>query len=160
MSPTWVKCHVRLNINHAFLLFPQLRLVSRPALPAPAVGIGALHQQQNEAVLTATFSSWDTGTTRAQDGRPWAPKWKLPPSTTSWSSSKTTWHFFSILEIQTEFRSVLCLFNLFHCRDSVWKLGYLFSFSPFKWSQNTSAKGLLSMWQIQVLFVVGMGLAL
>ncbi|KAM9570513.1 2-oxoadipate dehydrogenase complex component E1 isoform 1-T1 [Salvelinus alpinus] len=35
----------------------KLRLVSRPALPAPAVGIGALHQQQNEAVLTATFSS-------------------------------------------------------------------------------------------------------
>lgn len=34
----------------------QLRLVSRPALPAPAVGIGSLHQQQQEALLTATFS--------------------------------------------------------------------------------------------------------
>lgn len=35
---------------------PQLRLVSRPALPAPAVGIGTLHQQQQEAILTATFA--------------------------------------------------------------------------------------------------------
>lgn len=34
----------------------KLRLVSRPALPAPAVGIGTLHQQQQEAILTATFS--------------------------------------------------------------------------------------------------------
>lgn len=34
----------------------RLRLVSRPALPAPAVGIGTLHQQQQEAILTATFS--------------------------------------------------------------------------------------------------------
>uniref|UniRef100_A0A8C5BQT4 2-oxoadipate dehydrogenase complex component E1 n=1 Tax=Gadus morhua TaxID=8049 RepID=A0A8C5BQT4_GADMO len=34
----------------------KLRLVSRPALPAPAVGIGAIHQQQQEAILTATFS--------------------------------------------------------------------------------------------------------
>ncbi|KAJ8002641.1 hypothetical protein DPEC_G00161000 [Dallia pectoralis] len=34
----------------------KLRLVSRPALPAPAVGIGMLHQQQNEDVLTRTFS--------------------------------------------------------------------------------------------------------
>lgn len=34
----------------------QLRLVSRPALPAPAVGIGTLHHQQQEAILTATFS--------------------------------------------------------------------------------------------------------
>ncbi|XP_075945450.1 2-oxoadipate dehydrogenase complex component E1 [Anarhichas minor] len=34
----------------------KLRLVSRPALPAPAVGIGILHQQQQEAILTATFS--------------------------------------------------------------------------------------------------------
>ncbi|KAG8012767.1 putative 2-oxoglutarate dehydrogenase E1 component DHKTD1 [Nibea albiflora] len=33
----------------------KLRLVSRPALPAPAVGIGTLHQQQQEAILTATF---------------------------------------------------------------------------------------------------------
>lgn len=35
---------------------PQLRLVSRPALPAPAVGIGTLHQQQQEAILAATFA--------------------------------------------------------------------------------------------------------
>uniref|UniRef100_A0A8C8JZU0 2-oxoadipate dehydrogenase complex component E1 n=1 Tax=Oncorhynchus tshawytscha TaxID=74940 RepID=A0A8C8JZU0_ONCTS len=35
----------------------KLRLVSRPTLPAPAVGIGTLHHQQNEAILTATFSS-------------------------------------------------------------------------------------------------------
>nr|XP_020515663.1 probable 2-oxoglutarate dehydrogenase E1 component DHKTD1, mitochondrial [Labrus bergylta] len=34
----------------------KLRLVSRPALPAPAVGIGTLHQQQQEAILTSTFS--------------------------------------------------------------------------------------------------------
>ncbi|XP_019737357.1 2-oxoadipate dehydrogenase complex component E1 [Hippocampus comes] len=34
----------------------KLRLVSRPALPAPAVGIGTLHNQQQEALLTATFS--------------------------------------------------------------------------------------------------------
>ncbi|XP_023283554.1 probable 2-oxoglutarate dehydrogenase E1 component DHKTD1, mitochondrial [Seriola lalandi dorsalis] len=34
----------------------KLRLVSRPALPAPAVGIGTLHQQQQEAIITATFS--------------------------------------------------------------------------------------------------------
>uniref|UniRef100_A0A8C5H4P2 2-oxoadipate dehydrogenase complex component E1 n=1 Tax=Gouania willdenowi TaxID=441366 RepID=A0A8C5H4P2_GOUWI len=34
----------------------KLRLVSRPALPAPAVGIGVLHQQQQEAILTSTFS--------------------------------------------------------------------------------------------------------
>lgn len=34
----------------------KLRLVSRPALPAPAVGIGTLHQQQQEAILTATFA--------------------------------------------------------------------------------------------------------
>ncbi|KAM8861195.1 2-oxoadipate dehydrogenase complex component E1 [Synchiropus picturatus] len=34
----------------------KLRLVSRPALPAPAVGIGTLHQQQQEAILSATFS--------------------------------------------------------------------------------------------------------
>uniref|UniRef100_A0A674NIP9 2-oxoadipate dehydrogenase complex component E1 n=1 Tax=Takifugu rubripes TaxID=31033 RepID=A0A674NIP9_TAKRU len=34
----------------------KLRLVSRPALPAPAVGIGTLHQQQQEAILTGTFS--------------------------------------------------------------------------------------------------------
>lgn len=35
----------------------KLRLVSRPALPAPAVGIGSLHHQQQEAILSATFSS-------------------------------------------------------------------------------------------------------
>ncbi|XP_053174624.1 2-oxoadipate dehydrogenase complex component E1 [Scomber japonicus] len=34
----------------------RLRLVSRPALPAPAVGIGTIHNQQQEAILTATFS--------------------------------------------------------------------------------------------------------
>ncbi|XP_043980964.1 probable 2-oxoglutarate dehydrogenase E1 component DHKTD1, mitochondrial [Gambusia affinis] len=34
----------------------KLRLVSRPALPAPAVGIGTLHHQQQEAILAATFS--------------------------------------------------------------------------------------------------------
>ncbi|KAM3609018.1 uncharacterized protein V6R79_008537 [Siganus canaliculatus] len=34
----------------------KLRLVSRPALPAPAVGIGTLHHQQQEAILTTTFS--------------------------------------------------------------------------------------------------------
>ncbi|XP_022069108.2 2-oxoadipate dehydrogenase complex component E1 [Acanthochromis polyacanthus] len=34
----------------------KLRLVSRSALPAPAVGIGTLHHQQQEAILTATFS--------------------------------------------------------------------------------------------------------
>ncbi|XP_056307687.1 2-oxoadipate dehydrogenase complex component E1 [Danio aesculapii] len=34
----------------------KLRLVSRPALPAPAVGIGMLHHQQHEAILTASFS--------------------------------------------------------------------------------------------------------
>ncbi|KAG7281034.1 hypothetical protein CRUP_016666 [Coryphaenoides rupestris] len=34
----------------------KLRLVSRPALPTPAVGIGALHHQQHEDILTATFS--------------------------------------------------------------------------------------------------------
>ncbi|XP_041853071.1 probable 2-oxoglutarate dehydrogenase E1 component DHKTD1, mitochondrial [Melanotaenia boesemani] len=34
----------------------KLRLVSRPALPAPAVGIGTLHHQQQEAILKATFS--------------------------------------------------------------------------------------------------------
>uniref|UniRef100_A0AAR2KD76 2-oxoadipate dehydrogenase complex component E1 n=1 Tax=Pygocentrus nattereri TaxID=42514 RepID=A0AAR2KD76_PYGNA len=34
----------------------KLRVVSRPALPAPAVGIGTLHNQQHEAILTASFS--------------------------------------------------------------------------------------------------------
>ncbi|KAM7002631.1 2-oxoadipate dehydrogenase complex component E1 [Tautogolabrus adspersus] len=34
----------------------KLRLVSRPALPAPAVGIGTLHHQQQEAILTTSFS--------------------------------------------------------------------------------------------------------
>ncbi|KAM6960870.1 2-oxoadipate dehydrogenase complex component E1 [Aplochiton taeniatus] len=34
----------------------KLRLVSRPALPVPAVGIGSIHQLQHEAILTATFS--------------------------------------------------------------------------------------------------------
>ncbi|XP_036432329.1 LOW QUALITY PROTEIN: probable 2-oxoglutarate dehydrogenase E1 component DHKTD1, mitochondrial [Colossoma macropomum] len=34
----------------------KLRIVSRPALPAPAVGIGTLHNQQHEAILTASFS--------------------------------------------------------------------------------------------------------
>lgn len=34
----------------------KLRSVSRPALPAPAVGIGTLHHQQHEAILTTSFS--------------------------------------------------------------------------------------------------------
>ncbi|XP_075998317.1 2-oxoadipate dehydrogenase complex component E1 [Genypterus blacodes] len=34
----------------------KLRLVSRPPLPAPAVGIATLHHQQHAAILTATFS--------------------------------------------------------------------------------------------------------
>ncbi|KAL8222389.1 UNVERIFIED_CONTAM: putative 2-oxoglutarate dehydrogenase E1 component DHKTD1, mitochondrial [Gekko kuhli] len=34
----------------------KLRLVSRPPLPAPAVGIGALHQKQQEEVLGKTFA--------------------------------------------------------------------------------------------------------
>lgn len=34
----------------------KLRLVSRPPLPAPAVGIGTIHQQQQEAIVTATFA--------------------------------------------------------------------------------------------------------
>ncbi|XP_028669633.1 2-oxoadipate dehydrogenase complex component E1 [Erpetoichthys calabaricus] len=34
----------------------KLRLVSRPPLPAPAVGIGTLHQQQQEDILTKTFA--------------------------------------------------------------------------------------------------------
>lgn len=34
----------------------KLRPVCRPALPAPAVGIGTLHHQQQEAILTSTFS--------------------------------------------------------------------------------------------------------
>lgn len=34
----------------------KLRLVSRPALPAPAVGIGTLHHQQQESILNSTFS--------------------------------------------------------------------------------------------------------
>lgn len=34
----------------------KLQLVSRPSLPAPAVGIGTLHNQQHEAILTASFS--------------------------------------------------------------------------------------------------------
>ncbi|XP_065524129.1 2-oxoadipate dehydrogenase complex component E1 isoform X2 [Lathamus discolor] len=33
----------------------KLRLVSRPPLPAPAVGIGTLHHQQQEDILTKTF---------------------------------------------------------------------------------------------------------
>uniref|UniRef100_A0A8B9QST9 2-oxoadipate dehydrogenase complex component E1 n=1 Tax=Anas platyrhynchos TaxID=8839 RepID=A0A8B9QST9_ANAPL len=33
----------------------KLALVSRPPLPAPAVGIGTLHQQQQEDILTKTF---------------------------------------------------------------------------------------------------------
>ncbi|KAM6094741.1 2-oxoadipate dehydrogenase complex component E1 isoform 2-T2 [Chlamydotis macqueenii] len=33
----------------------KLRLVSRPPLPAPAVGIGTLHHQQQEDILTNTF---------------------------------------------------------------------------------------------------------
>ncbi|KAM6154805.1 2-oxoadipate dehydrogenase complex component E1 [Erethizon dorsatum] len=34
----------------------KLRLVSRPPLPAPAVGIGTVHQQQHEDTLTKTFA--------------------------------------------------------------------------------------------------------
>ncbi|KAK1166975.1 putative 2-oxoglutarate dehydrogenase E1 component DHKTD1, mitochondrial [Acipenser oxyrinchus oxyrinchus] len=34
----------------------KLRPVSRPPLPAPAVGIGMVHQQQQEALLSQTFS--------------------------------------------------------------------------------------------------------
>ncbi|XP_049578320.1 2-oxoadipate dehydrogenase complex component E1 [Syngnathus scovelli] len=34
----------------------KLRLASRPALAAPAVGIGRIHNQQQEALLSATFS--------------------------------------------------------------------------------------------------------
>nr|XP_020748805.1 probable 2-oxoglutarate dehydrogenase E1 component DHKTD1, mitochondrial isoform X2 [Odocoileus virginianus texanus] len=34
----------------------KLRLVSRPALPVPAVGIGTIHLQQHEEVLTKTFT--------------------------------------------------------------------------------------------------------
>ncbi|XP_055970675.1 LOW QUALITY PROTEIN: 2-oxoadipate dehydrogenase complex component E1 [Sorex fumeus] len=34
----------------------KLRLVSRPSLPTPAVGIGTVHQQQHEAVLKKTFA--------------------------------------------------------------------------------------------------------
>lgn len=34
----------------------KLRLVSRPPLPAPAVGIGTLHHQQQEDILTKTFN--------------------------------------------------------------------------------------------------------
>uniref|UniRef100_A0A8C5PJY7 2-oxoadipate dehydrogenase complex component E1 n=1 Tax=Leptobrachium leishanense TaxID=445787 RepID=A0A8C5PJY7_9ANUR len=34
----------------------KLSLVSRPALPAPAVGIGTLHQQQQEDIITKTFA--------------------------------------------------------------------------------------------------------
>lgn len=34
----------------------KLKLVSRPALPAPAVGIGTLHHQQREAILNSSFS--------------------------------------------------------------------------------------------------------
>ncbi|XP_043944247.1 probable 2-oxoglutarate dehydrogenase E1 component DHKTD1, mitochondrial [Protopterus annectens] len=34
----------------------KLRLVSRPPLPAPAVGIGMLHQQQQQDILNRTFS--------------------------------------------------------------------------------------------------------
>ncbi|KAK1338702.1 hypothetical protein QTO34_019359 [Cnephaeus nilssonii] len=37
------------------LRFP-LRLVSRPPLPAPAVGIGTVHLQQHEDILTRTFA--------------------------------------------------------------------------------------------------------
>ncbi|GAB1285947.1 Probable 2-oxoglutarate dehydrogenase E1 component DHKTD1, mitochondrial [Apodemus speciosus] len=35
----------------------RLRLVSRPPLPAPAVGIGTVHQQQHEDILSKTFAS-------------------------------------------------------------------------------------------------------
>ncbi|XP_015685071.1 probable 2-oxoglutarate dehydrogenase E1 component DHKTD1, mitochondrial [Protobothrops mucrosquamatus] len=38
------------------LLRLPLCLVSRPALPAPAVGIGVLHQQQQQNLLTETFA--------------------------------------------------------------------------------------------------------
>uniref|UniRef100_A0AAY5EAB4 2-oxoadipate dehydrogenase complex component E1 n=1 Tax=Electrophorus electricus TaxID=8005 RepID=A0AAY5EAB4_ELEEL len=34
----------------------KLRVISRPALPAPAVGIGTLHNQQHETILAASFS--------------------------------------------------------------------------------------------------------
>ncbi|XP_043570084.1 probable 2-oxoglutarate dehydrogenase E1 component DHKTD1, mitochondrial isoform X1 [Chiloscyllium plagiosum] len=34
----------------------KLKLVSRPSLPVPAVGIGTLHQEQNQDILTRTFS--------------------------------------------------------------------------------------------------------
>ncbi|XP_056429296.1 2-oxoadipate dehydrogenase complex component E1 [Hyla sarda] len=34
----------------------KLRLVSRPALPAPAVGIGTLHQQQQQDIIRKTFA--------------------------------------------------------------------------------------------------------
>ncbi|KAG8440021.1 hypothetical protein GDO86_005987 [Hymenochirus boettgeri] len=34
----------------------KMHLVSRPALPAPAVGISNLHQQQQEEIITKTFS--------------------------------------------------------------------------------------------------------
>lgn len=34
----------------------KLRLVSRPPLPVPAVGIGSVHLQQHEDVLTKTFA--------------------------------------------------------------------------------------------------------
>uniref|UniRef100_A0A4W2EJL2 2-oxoadipate dehydrogenase complex component E1 n=1 Tax=Bos indicus x Bos taurus TaxID=30522 RepID=A0A4W2EJL2_BOBOX len=34
----------------------KLRLVSRPALPVPAVGIGTIHLQQHEEILTKTFN--------------------------------------------------------------------------------------------------------
>ncbi|XP_068132226.1 2-oxoadipate dehydrogenase complex component E1 isoform X1 [Hyperolius riggenbachi] len=34
----------------------KLRLVSRPPLPAPAVGIGTLHQQQQEDIIRSTFA--------------------------------------------------------------------------------------------------------
>ncbi|XP_049633037.1 2-oxoadipate dehydrogenase complex component E1 [Suncus etruscus] len=34
----------------------KLRLVSRPPLPTPAVGIGTVHHQQHEEVLTKTFA--------------------------------------------------------------------------------------------------------
>ncbi|XP_031215381.1 probable 2-oxoglutarate dehydrogenase E1 component DHKTD1, mitochondrial isoform X3 [Mastomys coucha] len=35
----------------------RLRLVSRPPLPAPAVGIGIVHHQQHEEILSKTFTS-------------------------------------------------------------------------------------------------------
>lgn len=47
-----LKCHLISS-----LLQRQLRLVSRPPLPAPAVGIGTVHQQQHEDILSRTFSS-------------------------------------------------------------------------------------------------------